>query len=89
MTLALQVARGMCSRGPKGEAIPEGGRSMRWRHDERKSGSLEPWCRSGAKGTALALMVELPRRACGSHFAAEASTYVDAEGPPFDGPGSQ
>ena len=36
-----------------------------------------------AKGTALALMVELLAAGLtGSHFAAEASSFLDAEGPP-------
>jgi (2R)-3-sulfolactate dehydrogenase (NADP+) len=82
-----KVARGnVLAAAQKGEAIPEG-----WALDaEGKpttdakaalTGTMVPL--GDAKGTALALMVELLAAGLtGSNFAAEASSYFDAEGPP-------
>jgi (2R)-3-sulfolactate dehydrogenase (NADP+) len=81
------VARGrIMQASQKGEAIPEG-----WALDaageattDAKAalgGSMVPL--GGAKGAALALMVELLTGALsGSHLAFEASSFFDAEGPP-------
>jgi (2R)-3-sulfolactate dehydrogenase (NADP+) len=86
--LALsQVARGkILTAAQKGEAIPEG-----WAADERGrpttdaaaalKGALQPI--GGAKGAALALMVEVLSVALtGARFGFEASSFFDAEGPP-------
>jgi (2R)-3-sulfolactate dehydrogenase (NADP+) len=86
--LALsQVARGrILTAAQKGEAIPSG-----WAVDEQGrpttdaavalKGSLQPI--GGAKGAALALMVEILAVALtGAHFGFEASSFFDAEGPP-------
>lgn len=82
-----KVARGnVLAAAQKGEAIPAG-----WALDAdgrpttdakaALSGTMVPL--GDAKGTALALMVELLAAGMtGSNFAAEASTYFDAEGPP-------
>jgi (2R)-3-sulfolactate dehydrogenase (NADP+) len=82
-----QVARGkILTAAQKGEAIPEG-----WAVDEAGkpttdakaalSGALQPI--GGAKGAALALMVEVLSAALtGAHFAFEASSFFDAQGAP-------
>lgn len=82
-----KVARGnVMAAAKKGEPIPEG-----WALDtdgrpttdanEALLGTMVPL--GDAKGTALALMVELIAAGLtGSNFAAEASSYFDAEGPP-------
>jgi (2R)-3-sulfolactate dehydrogenase (NADP+) len=82
-----KVARGnVLAAAHKGEPIPEG-----WALDENGKpttdakvaleGTMVPL--GDAKGTALALMVELLAAGLtGSNFAAEASSYFDAEGPP-------
>jgi (2R)-3-sulfolactate dehydrogenase (NADP+) len=82
-----KVARGnVMAAAKKGEPIPEG-----WALDvegrpttdanEALAGTMVPL--GDAKGTALALMVELIAAGLtGSNFAAEASSYFDAEGPP-------
>ena len=82
-----KVARGnVLAAAQKGEAIPEG-----WALDgdgkpttdakAALAGTMVPL--GDAKGTALALMVELLAAGLtGSNFAAEASSYFDAEGPP-------
>jgi len=82
-----KVARGnVMAAAKKGEPIPEG-----WALDAEGrattdanaalAGTMVPL--GDAKGTALALMVELIAAGMtGSNFAAEASSYFDAEGPP-------
>jgi len=82
-----KVARGnVMAAAKKGEPIPEG-----WALDMdgkpttdanvALAGTMVPL--GDAKGTALALMVELLAAGLtGSNFAAEASSYFDAEGPP-------
>jgi (2R)-3-sulfolactate dehydrogenase (NADP+) len=82
-----KVARGnIVTAKQRGEKIPEG-----WALDEHGKpttdpdaalrGTMQPM--GDAKGTALALMVELLAAALtGSNFAAEASSYLDAKGPP-------
>ena len=82
-----KVARGnVMAAAKKGEPIPEG-----WALDvdgqpttdanAALAGTMVPL--GDAKGTALALMVELIAAGLtGSNFAAEASSYFDAEGPP-------
>jgi (2R)-3-sulfolactate dehydrogenase (NADP+) len=82
-----QVARGkILTAAQKGEAVPEG-----WAVDERGrpttdakealKGALQPI--GGAKGAALALMVEVLAVALtGAKFGFEASSFFDAEGPP-------
>jgi (2R)-3-sulfolactate dehydrogenase (NADP+) len=82
-----KVARGnVMAAAKKGEPIPEG-----WALDAEGrpttdanaalAGTMVPL--GDAKGTALALMVELIAAGLtGSNFAAEASSYFDAEGPP-------
>jgi (2R)-3-sulfolactate dehydrogenase (NADP+) len=82
-----QVARGkILTAAQKSEAIPEG-----WAVDEHGSpttdaaaalkGALQPI--GGAKGAALALMVEVLAVALtGARFGFEASSFFDAEGPP-------
>ena len=82
-----KVARGniMAAR-QRGEKIPEG-----WALDDRGAPTTDPDAAlrgtmlplGDAKGTALALMVELLAAGLtGSNFAAEASSFLDAEGPP-------
>ena len=70
----------------RGEKIPEG-----WALDEQGQPTTDPDAAlrgtmlplGDAKGTALALMVELLAAGLtGSHFAAEASSFLDAKGPP-------
>lgn len=70
----------------RGEKIPEG-----WALDEQGHPTTDPEAAlrgtmlplGDAKGTALALMVELLAAGLtGSHFAAEASSFLDAKGPP-------
>jgi (2R)-3-sulfolactate dehydrogenase (NADP+) len=86
--LALsQVARGkILTAAQKGEPIPSG-----WAVDERGNpttdakialkGALQPI--GGAKGAALALMVEVLAVALtGAVFSSEASSFFDADGPP-------
>ena len=82
-----KVARGnVMAAAKKGEPIPEG-----WALDTEGrpttdanaalAGTMVPL--GDAKGTALALMVELLAAGLtGSNYAAEASSYFDAEGPP-------
>ena len=82
-----KVARGkVLAAAKRGDAIPEG-----WALDAdgrpttdanaALAGTMVPL--GDAKGTALALMVELLAAGMtGSNFAAEASSYFDAEGPP-------
>jgi (2R)-3-sulfolactate dehydrogenase (NADP+) len=82
-----KVARGnVMTAKQRGEKIPEG-----WAldHDGKPTtdpdaalrGTMVPM--GDAKGTALALMVELLAAGLtGAQFAAEASSYLDAEGPP-------
>ena len=82
-----KVARGnVMAAAKKGEPLPEG-----WALDvagqpttdanAALAGTMVPL--GDAKGTALALMVELIAAGMtGSNFAAEASSYFDAEGPP-------
>lgn len=82
-----KVARGnVMAAAKKGESIPQG-----WALDvegrpttdanEALAGTMVPL--GDAKGTALALMVEMIAAGMtGSNFAAEASSYFDAEGPP-------
>lgn len=82
-----KVARGnILAAKQKGERIPEG-----WALDREGRPTTDPEAAlSGtmvplgeAKGTALALMVELLAAGItGSNFAAEASSFLDAEGPP-------
>lgn len=82
-----KVARGnvMAAR-QRGEPIPEG-----WALDDRGKPTTNPGealhgtmlPMGDAKGIALALMVELLAAGLtGSNFAAEASSYLDADGPP-------
>jgi (2R)-3-sulfolactate dehydrogenase (NADP+) len=70
----------------RGEKIPEG-----WALDEEGKPTTDPDAAlrgtmvpmGDAKGTALALMVELLAAGLtGAQFAAEASSYLDANGPP-------
>jgi (2R)-3-sulfolactate dehydrogenase (NADP+) len=86
--LALsKVARGnILAAKQKGERIPQG-----WALDAAGQPTTEPEAAlagtmlpmGDAKGTALALMVELLAAGLtGSKFAAEASSFLDAEGPP-------
>ena len=82
-----KVARGnVLAAKQKGERIPEG-----WALDEAGGPTTDPDAALGgtmvplgeAKGTALALMVELLAAGLtGSNFAAEASSFLDADGPP-------
>lgn len=86
--LALsEVARGkILTAAQKGEPIPAGwavDKEGRQTTDARAAleGTLSPT--GGAKGAALALMVELLAAAVtGAHFAGEASSFLDAEGGP-------
>jgi (2R)-3-sulfolactate dehydrogenase (NADP+) len=86
--LALsKVARGnILAARRKGERIPQG-----WALDPAGAPTTDPDAAlagtmlpvGDAKGTALALMVELLAAGLtGSNFAAEASSFLDAEGPP-------
>ena len=82
-----EVARGKVMQAAKaGEAIPPG-----WALDVRGRPTTDPQAAlagtmlplGGAKGAALALMVEILSGAlAGSNFAFEASSFFDAEGPP-------
>ncbi len=82
-----KVARGnILAARQKGERIPEG-----WALDEAGRPTTDPDAAlagtmlplGDAKGTALALMVELLAAGLtGSTYAAEASSFLDAEGPP-------
>ena len=82
-----KVARGnILAAKQKGEAIPVG-----WALDEAGRPTTDPQAAlkgtmlplGDAKGTALALMVELLAAGLtGANFAAEASSFLDAEGPP-------
>jgi (2R)-3-sulfolactate dehydrogenase (NADP+) len=82
-----KVARGnILAAGQKGERIPEGwaldaaGRPTT-DADAALRGTMLPL--GDGKGTALALMVELLAAGMtGANFAAEASSFLDAEGPP-------
>jgi len=81
------VARGnIMAAKQRGEKIPEG-----WALDEQGRPTTDPEAAlrgtmlplGDAKGTALALMVELLAAGLtGSNFAAEASSFLDATGPP-------
>ena len=82
-----KVARGnIMTAKQRGEKIPEG-----WALDEHGQPTADPDAAlrgtmlpmGDAKGTALALMVELLAAGLtGANFAAEASSYLDAKGPP-------
>ena len=82
-----KVARGnILAAQQKGERIPEG-----WALDAAGRPTTDPTSAlagtmvplGDAKGTALALMVELLAAGLtGANFAAEASSFLDAEGPP-------
>jgi (2R)-3-sulfolactate dehydrogenase (NADP+) len=82
-----KVARGnVMTAKQRGKNIPEG-----WALDEMGQPTTDPDAAlrgtmvpmGDAKGTALALMVELLAAGLtGANFAAEASSYLDAEGPP-------
>ncbi len=82
-----KVARGnILAARQKGERIPEG-----WALDPSGAPTTDPEAAlagtmlplGDAKGTALALMVELLAAGLtGAHYAAEASSFLDAEGPP-------
>jgi (2R)-3-sulfolactate dehydrogenase (NADP+) len=82
-----KVARGnVMTAKQRGENIPEG-----WALDENGQPTTDPDAAlrgtmvpaGDAKGTALALMVELLAAGLtGANFAAEASSYLDAQGPP-------
>jgi (2R)-3-sulfolactate dehydrogenase (NADP+) len=82
-----KVARGnILAAKQKGEKIPEG-----WALDAAGKPTTDPDAALGgtmlplgdAKGTALALMVELLAAGLtGANFAADASSFLDAEGPP-------
>jgi (2R)-3-sulfolactate dehydrogenase (NADP+) len=82
-----KVARGnVIAAKRRGEKIPEG-----WALDENGQPTTDPDAAlrgtllpmGDAKGTALALMVELLAAGLtGANFAAEASSHLDAEGPP-------
>jgi (2R)-3-sulfolactate dehydrogenase (NADP+) len=82
-----KVARGnIVTAKQRGERIPEG-----WALDENGKPTTDPdsalrgtmMPAGEAKGTALALMVELLAAGLtGANFAAEASSYLDAKGPP-------
>ena len=82
-----KVARGnVMTAKQRGEPIPEG-----WALDEDGRPTTDPDVAlrgtmvpmGDAKGTALALMVELLAAGLtGANFAAEASSYLDADGPP-------
>ena len=82
-----EVARGkILAAGQKGEAIPEG-----WAFDADGRPTTDPKAAlkgtmaplGGAKGAALALMVELlSAGVTGAQYGYEASSFFDAEGPP-------
>ncbi len=82
-----KVARGtIVAAEQRGEAIPEG-----WAFDAEGRATTDPAAAlagtmapvGDAKGTALALMVEiLAAGLTGAHTAREASSFLDAEGPP-------
>jgi (2R)-3-sulfolactate dehydrogenase (NADP+) len=82
-----KVARGnILAAQKRGERIPEG-----WALDVDGNPTTDPEAAlkgtmlplGDAKGTALALMVELLAAGLtGAHFAADASSFLDAEGPP-------
>jgi (2R)-3-sulfolactate dehydrogenase (NADP+) len=82
-----RVARGnIMAAKQRGETIPEG-----WALDEQGKPTTDPDAAlrgtmlplGDAKGTALALMVELLAAGLtGSNFATEASSFLDAKGPP-------
>jgi (2R)-3-sulfolactate dehydrogenase (NADP+) len=82
-----KVARGnVMAAKQRGETIPEG-----WAIDEHGKPTTDPDAAlrgtmvpmGDAKGTALALMVELLAAGLtGANFAAEASSFLDSEGPP-------
>lgn len=82
-----KVARGnIMAAKQRGEKIPEG-----WALDAQGNPTTDPDAALGgtmvpmgdAKGTALALMVELLAGGLtGANYAAEASSFLDAEGPP-------
>src|SRR5580704_2622134 len=82
-----KVARGnILAARQKGERIPEG-----WALDAAGKSTTDPQAAlagtmlplGDAKGTALALMVELLAAGLtGANFAADASSFLDAEGPP-------
>lgn len=82
-----RVARGkVMAAAQKGEAIPEG-----WAFDSGGQPTTDPAAAlagtmaalGDAKGAALALMVELLAAGLtGAHFAYEASSFFDADGPP-------
>src|SRR3954469_18267319 len=82
-----KVARGnVMTAKQRGEKIPEG-----WALDENGQPTTDPDAAlrgtmvpmGDAKGTALALMVELLAAGLtGANFASEASSYLDADGPP-------
>src|SRR6185437_14964503 len=82
-----KVARGnVMTAKQRREPIPEG-----WALDERGKPTTDPnealrgtmLPMGDAKGTALALLVELLAAGLtGANFAAEASSYLDADGPP-------
>jgi len=82
-----KVARGnILAARQKGERIPEG-----WALDAAGAPTTDPEAAlagtmlplGDAKGTALALMVELLAAGLtGANYAAEASSFLDAEGPP-------
>jgi (2R)-3-sulfolactate dehydrogenase (NADP+) len=84
-----KVARGnILAAKQKGERIPEG-----WALDSNGQPTTDPDAAlkgtmvplGDAKGTALALMVELLAAGLtGANFASEASSFLDAEGPPSD-----
>ena len=82
-----KVARGnILAAMQRGESIPEG-----WAVDAAGQTTTDPYAAlagtmlpaGDAKGTALALMVELLAAGLiGANFAADASSFLDAEGPP-------
>ena len=82
-----KVARGnVMAAKQRGDKIPEG-----WALDKDGNATTDPDAALGgtmvpmgdAKGTALALMIELLAAGLtGANFASEASSYLDAEGPP-------
>lgn len=82
-----KVARGkIMAAGQRGEPIPEG-----WALDDQGQPTTDPQAAlagtmipmGDAKGTALALMVELLAAGLvGAHFGHEASSFLDPDGPP-------
>jgi (2R)-3-sulfolactate dehydrogenase (NADP+) len=90
--LVVDLSRSKVARGniamakQRGEKIPDG-----WALDERGQPTTDPDAAlrgtmlpmGDAKGTALALVIELLAAGLtGANFAAEASSYLDAQGPP-------